>query len=172
MSDELSIYAHEIARQEGLIASANEVYQAAKKEAETLKKRIDTLKSEHDAIIKIRANGGETEENENRLVVLSSDLRGLAPLLEKANAEAVKAMEPVTLHKQYLQRAKDSLVIAEAQAEFEALTAKARKIEELLINVVKAAHEAGKRSGSPYLLNNYKPPNTITRLIRDRVLPQ
>jgi hypothetical protein len=168
----VDVYAHEIARRERLTGDADKAFQEAQKKRDQLQNRVTLLESERQEIINVRAAGDETEGNAARLVVISADLNGLAPLLEYATAEAARLRDDLNTQEELLNKARAENEKHQAQKEHELLLQKSRELESLLVQIVAKVHEAGQRSGQQHFFYNWQPTTELLRLVKDRVLPK
>jgi hypothetical protein len=168
----VDVYAHEIARRERLTDEASKVFQEAQKKRDQLRNRVTLLELEKQQIINARAAGGENEDNANRLVIISADLNGLAPLLEYAESESNRLRDDLNTQTELLNKSRAENEKHQAQKEHELLLQKSRELELLLVQVVAKAHEAGQRAGQQHFFYNWQPSQEILRLVKDRVLPK
>jgi hypothetical protein len=168
----IDVYAHEISRRERLVDESSKVFEDAKKKRDQLQNRVTLLKSEQQEIISTRAAGKETEDNANRLVVISADLNGLAPLLEYAESESNRLRDDLATQTELLNKARAENEKHQAENEHELLLQKSRELESLLVQIVAKVHESGQRAGQQHFFYNWQPTTELLRLVKDRVLPK
>ncbi len=141
----------------------------AQDELNSLRARMGSLTSEQSEIIQDRAAGNVTKKQEDRLVVLDADIRGLTPLIEEA-AKKVESLNCSHLLKN-VQNAEAQWTRHQQDVALYNLNDRSKEIEALLIKNVQTILDLGRKTGRGQRLSTYwKPSNALERLIKLNVL--
>lgn len=163
--------AQSVAGVERQLEEIAEKHTAAVERRNSLTERQRKLEAEREKIIERRAQGDVSEDQEARLVVIDADLRGLAPLVERATAEAAAIEPELTVKRELLARVQTEWVQHQHVVRHAQIQERVKEIEGLLIQAVAECHQAGVAAGRPHLQQNWTPSNELTRLVRNRALP-
>ena len=132
--------AFDFAAAQNELATANTAVEKANTELSALQARLAEKNQSLNMIGQRRLDGGELDEDGPMVHLLQLDIAGLEPLVAAAQARAQSACDALQAAQQQVQRCQQALERAQAYEAAQALEARLRELEALLMSGIAELH--------------------------------